>query len=170
MSLTIDYKYESEEEEKQTDKKPDKNKRPKKSTKVDAKKFNELLNKEEIGMNRELFKNYLSFQRPTSMLKVVYDTDDKKKNNELINVIKSGLSDLKDDIKEMSDDETEIEKPYKIVDIVEKILELNRQNQEGQGLKTLTPDQTLSRLPITLAELKAGNNREKLKNEIGQLL
>ena len=85
-------------------------------------------------------------------------------------MIKSRLSDVKDDIKEMSDDEIEIEKPYKIVDIVEKILELNRQNQEGQGLKILTPDQTLSRLPITLAELKAGNNSEKLKNEIRQLL
>ena len=37
-------------------------------------------------------------------------------------------------------------------------------------LKTLTPDQMLSRLPITLAQLKAGNNSEKLKNEIRQLL
>ena len=42
--------------------------------------------------------------------------------------------------------------------------------QPGQGLKILTPDQMLSRLPITLAQLKAGNNSEKLKNEIRQLL
>ena len=40
----------------------------------------------------------------------------------------------------------------------------------GGGLKILTPDQMLSRLPITLAQLKAGNNSEKLKNEIRQLL
>ena len=58
----------------------------------------------------------------------------------------------------MSDDETEIEKTEKIVDIVEELLEFNRQNQEGLGLKILTPDQMLSRLPITLAHLKAGNN------------
>ena len=58
----------------------------------------------------------------------------------------------------MSKNEIEIEKPDKIVDIVEKILQFNRQNQEGQGLKILTPDQMLSRLPITLAQLKAGNN------------
>ena len=45
-----------------------------------------------------------------------------------------------------------------------------RRNQPGQGLKILTPDQMLSRLPITLAQLKAGNNSEKLKNEIRQLL
>ena len=56
------------------------------------------------------------------------------------------------------------------MDIVKKILEFNRQNQEGQGLKILASDQMLSRLPITLAQSKAGNNSEKLKNEIRQLL
>ena len=45
-----------------------------------------------------------------------------------------------------------------------------RQNQEGQVLKILTPDQRISRLPISLAQLKAGNNSEKLKIEIRQLL
>ena len=33
-----------------------------------------------------------------------------------------------------------------------------QRNQEGQRVKTITPDQMLSRLPITLAQLKAGNN------------
>ena len=64
----------------------------------------------------------------------------------------------------------ETEKPNEIMDVVEKILEFNKQNQEGHGLKILTPDKMLSRLPITLAQLKAGNNSEKLKNEIRQLL
>ena len=41
---------------------------------------------------------------------------------------------------------------------------------EGKGLKILTTNQMLSRLQITLAHLKAGNNSEKLKNEIRQLL
>ena len=50
------------------------------------------------------------------------------------------------------------------------ILKFNEQNQQGKGLKILTPNQMLSRLPITLAQLKAGNNSEKLKNEIRQLL
>ena len=45
-----------------------------------------------------------------------------------------------------------------------------RRNQQGEGLKILTPNQMLSRLPINLAQLKAGNNSEKLKNEIRQLL
>ena len=46
----------------------------------------------------------------------------------------------------MSDDKIEIEKPDKIVDIVEKIVEFNRQNEEEKGLKISTPDQMISRL------------------------
>ena len=71
----------------------------------------------------------------------------------------------------MSEDEKEIEKPDKILKIVEEILDFNnKQNQIGKGLKILTPSQMLSRLPISLAQLKAGNNSENLKNEIRQLL
>ena len=44
---------------------------------------------------------------------------------------------------------------------------VQRRNQSGQGL---IPNQMLSRLPIALAQLKAGNNSQKLKNEIRQLL
>ena len=58
----------------------------------------------------------------------------------------------------------------KIIYIVERILELNSENQLGLGLKFLTPNQMVSRLPITLAQLKAGKSSEKLKNEIRQLL
>ena len=54
--------------------------------------------------------------------------------------------------------------------IVKLILDFNQLNQSGQGLKILTPSQMLSRLPISLAQLNAGNNSEKLKNEIRQLL
>ena len=70
----------------------------------------------------------------------------------------------------MTEDEKKIEKPDKIVEIVEDIGKFNKQNQEGKGLKILIPNQILSRLPITLAQLKARNNSEKLKNEIRQLL
>ena len=34
----------------------------------------------------------------------------------------------------------------------------------------LTPNQMLSKLPITFAQLKTGNNYQKLKNEVRQLL
>ena len=69
----------------------------------------------------------------------------------------------------MSEQEKETEDPEQLVNLVEMILEFNRQ-QQGKGLKMLTSDQMFSRLPITLAQLKAGNNYEKLKNEISQLL
>ena len=45
-----------------------------------------------------------------------------------------------------------------------------RRNQQGQGLKILTPNQILRRLPVALAQLNAGNNSKKLKSEIRQLL
>ena len=87
-------------------------------------------------------------------------------------MIKSELKDLKEEIIEMSKEEREIEKPDKIVETVEKILEFNKQQQQqqGKGLKILTPNQMLSRLPICLAQLQAGNNSQKLKKEIRQLL
>ena len=69
----------------------------------------------------------------------------------------------------MSENEIRFNQPNEIVNIIEKILEFNRQ-QRGQRLKILTPDQMLSRLPISLAQLNAGNNSEKLENEIRQLL
>ena len=104
------------------------------------------------------------------MLKDLCRTYDKQKNSKFVNVIKSGLNDLKNEIENMSEEEKEIEKPSEIVDIVEKMLEFNKQSQQGGGLKILTPDQMLSRLPITLAQLKAENNSEILINEIRQLL
>ena len=54
------------------------------------------------------------------------------------------------------------------MNIVNKILDFNGQNQQGKGLEILTPNQMLSRLPISLAQLKPGNNSEKL--EIRQLM
>ena len=71
----------------------------------------------------------------------------------------------------MSKDEIEIEKPDKILKIVEEIINFNKKKKKklGYGLKILTSDQMLSRLPIFLAQLKAGHNSEKFKNEIRQL-
>ena len=104
------------------------------------------------------------------MLKDLYKTNGKEKNNVLVSVINSGLKDLKENIKELSEEERKVEKPDKIVKVVKRILKFNKQNQKGKGLKILTPNQTLSRLQISLAQLEAGNNSEKLKNEIRQLL
>ena len=46
-----------------------------------------------------------------------------------------------------------------------------KQNEnKGTGLKILTPKQMLQRLPIALAQVKAGNNSESLLNEIRQIV
>ena len=116
-----------------------------------------------------MFKKYFNFIVPIALAKQLSKTKNKKKSHKLVNVIKSGLSDLKIEIKIMSADEKEIEKPDKMLKIVEKICDFNRQ-QQGYRLKTLTPDQMLSRLPIYLAHLNAENSSEKLKNELWQLL
>ena len=46
-----------------------------------------------------------------------------------------------------------------------------KQNEiKGTGLKILTPKQMLQRLPIALAQVKAGNNSQNLLNEIRQII
>ena len=130
-----------------------------------------MINREKLPINNELFKKHFKLERPVFMYKVLYETNnDKEKNSKLVNIFNSGLEDLEKENKEMSEEEIETEKPYNIVKVVKKILEINKINQQGKCLKILTPNQMLSRLPITLAQLKAGNNSEKLKNEIKQLL
>ena len=100
------------------------------------------------------------------MAEKLFEIKDKKKNNDFVEEIKNRWS----KIDKMSGDEKENKSLDKMLEIVKDILNFNKQNQLGKGLKILTPNQMLSRLPITLAQLKAGNNSEKLKNEIRQLL
>ena len=70
-------------------------------------------------------------------------------------------------IKEGSDEQLHTTDKF---DLQSKKSAAPKKNQPGRGLKILTPNQMLSRLPISLAQLKTGNNSEKLKNEIRQLL
>ena len=102
--------------------------------------------------------------------KKICEAKDKKKNDELVALIKIRWSNLRDEIEKMSKTEIENEKPDKILKIAKEILKFNKQKQLGQDLKILTPDQMLNRLPITLAQLKAANNSKKLKNEISCIL
>ena len=101
-------------------------------------------------------------------------TIDSEENKAQVNVIKHKLANLMEAVKRSptSDEKKKktIRKRNNMLKIAERILEFNRLTQSGQGLKVLTPNQTLSRLPISLAELNAGNNSENLKNEIRQRL
>ena len=138
-----------------------------KSTKDDVIALNKQIFNEETDINEELVKKSFNFQRPSDMLVHLNKTNDTEKNNKLVNLINSGL---KEEIKKMSEAEIENEDPELIVEIVEKILKFNKQNQQkGQGIKILTPNETLNRLPIDFAQLQAGNKSNKLKNEISHI-
>ena len=62
----------------------------------------------------------------------------------------------------MDEEEKEIQKLNEMIEIAAESLEFNKQNEQGKGLKILTPYQMFSRLPICLAQLKAANNSQKL--------
>ena len=123
---------------------------------VDYEKLDRLISLRERNMNDELVRKYFLVQDVWSLLK----------NQIQISLVRSGSRDLKEEIEKMPKDEKEIEQPDELVDIAEKILEFNNRNQRGQGLKILTPDQMLIRLPTSLGQLDAGNNSKKTKDEI----
>ena len=124
---------------------------------------------EKDNHKQRIIRKYFGFQDLIDTQRELYKTKNAGKNKDLVNVIRSGLADLENKIEELSEDEIENERLYDIVSIVKDILYVNDQNQEEQGLKILTPGQML-RLPISLAQLKEGNNSEKFKNEIRQLI
>ena len=128
------------------------------------------LKKEEKNINNELFKYYfINYQKPSDMYKKLRETKDKI-NEDQVDLIKEILDKIKEEIKNVPKNKKIVIKLNEEINITERILYFNQLEQQDLGLKILTPDQMLSRLPITLAQLKAGNNSEKFKNEIRQLL
>ena len=120
--------------------------------------------------HNELFSYYFNYSSPSNILSRLSNARGEI-NEEQVYSINKTLSKIKNIFKNVpKDDPLKTEENEKIIDIVERILELNSENQLGLGLNILTPNQMLSRLPISLAQFKAGNNSEKLKNKIRQLL
>ena len=160
--------------------------------KVNKKRFNETLSKVTKAKNKGLRINVDGREiTPDNIESLLKDL-----GNEILDgrEFKNRYNDIVDDV------ETIVNKPIitrnqeKIVEIMSLLKEIletksdkqldtrdmpeleseesaaKRKNQQGQGLGILTPDQMLSRLLITLAQLKPGNNSQKLINEIRQLL
>ena len=65
------------------------------------------------------------------------------------------------------DEEVKLDPEETIAEIIQ--LKKKKKNT-GTGLETFTPNKLLTRLPILLAQIKAGKNSYKLKNEIRQML
>ena len=57
--------------------------------------LNKWIIDEEENINTELFKKYFKFQRPSDIVNYLYKINDKEKNNNLMNMINSGLKNLK---------------------------------------------------------------------------
>ena len=96
----------------------------------------EIIKEKEKIINNELFKEYFNYKSPSILYNTLSGIKNTEEHNTLVNIIKSGLIDLKEDIRiEFKDDVNKIDK----------------KDQERQGLKILTPNQMLSRLPISLA-------------------
>ena len=126
------------------------------------------IKREEKNINNLSFKKYFTnYLSPSDKYKKETENEG---NEDQVYSIKQVLNRLKKAIKNVPKDKKFIIKENKnIINFFECILYLNQlEQQKGKGLKILTS--MLSRLPITLAQLKAGNISKKLKTEIGQLL
>ena len=115
-----------------------------------------------------MFKKYFTnYQSPSDMCKNLRDTEVERNENRVY-LIKLVLDRMKKIIKNVSENrKLMIEENEAIIDTVERILCFNQLDQSGQGLKKLTANQMLSRSAISSAQLRAGNNFEKLKNKLG---
>ena len=121
--------------------------------------------------NNVWFNEYFTiYQSPSDMYKKLLQAENTR-NEDQICLIKEKLNEIKEDIKGVfKNRKFMIGDLKKIINIVEYILYFNRIEQKGGELKILTLNQMHSRLPISLAQLNAGNNSKKLQNEIRQLL
>ena len=99
-----------------------------------------LLFKRKREINNELIYKNFRCQDLEVMLDDLNKTKNTYNNGVNVSLIRSGLRDLRNEIKQMSKHEKETENPDEVVNLVEKIVDFNNQNQEGQGLKILTPD------------------------------
>ena len=125
------------------------------------------IEEEEENIKNKLFKKYFTtYQSRSDMYKKLCETEGER-NEDQIYLIKEVLNRMKKAIENVSENKpVKTEENKKKINIVEHTLYFNQLEQKGKRLKILTPNQMLCRLPITLAQLKAGNNSEKLKNEV----
>ena len=99
------------------------------------------------------------------MYKKLCETEGTRNENQIF-LIKEVLNRMKKGIKNVSKNrKVMIEEDEKMINIVVRILYFNQLDQSGHGLKLLTPNEMLSRLAISLAQLKAGNNSVKLEKQ-----
>ena len=129
----------------------------------------DIIKKKKESINNGLFSHCLDYLNPVITFERLRETIDEK-NKDLVESVNKKLTKMKNIVKNVPKDIlSRVEDNEKIINIVERNLELIAK-KILRRLKILTLKQMLNRLPISLAQLNAGNNSEKLKNEIIQLL
>ena len=120
----------------------------------------------EKDINDQTFWNYFKYH---NLLLSVKDLIRAKqdKNEKLVNNINDRFIGWRNVVirKEIPENEN----PKNVFNIVEKILDFNKQ-QRGKAIKVLTPKQMFQRLPTALAQVKASNTFKKLLNGIRQII
>ena len=121
---------------------------------------------DEKDINDEIFWDYFKYKNPSFLAKDLIRAI-QAKHEQIVNNVNDGLIDLRNDInrKEISENEH----PTKVVKIVEKIVDFNKR-QNCKRIEIFNPKPKLQRLPMALAQVKAGNTSEKLLNEISKII
>ena len=102
-----------------------------------------IINKKTENINNELFDHYFDYLNATIILKRLRHASDVR-NKDLVESMNKKLTNMKNIIKNVPKDKvSRVEENEKIIDIVERILELNREKQLGVGLRILTPNKCL---------------------------
>ena len=145
---------------------------------LDSSKSSSPINNE--GIDHKIIKHYFGFNCLNEIYKFLNEYAVDKGSN--VTTIDQALTNLKTHIKKLSKEGNQTAQLKLLANSVNKILNdaideaFNKiyndaiNKQQGQGLKILTPQQMITRLPILLAQLKTGNNSHKLKYKIRQIV
>ena len=136
-----------------------------------------------VVLSKDMEYNFSIEKDPINLLKAIKDGEislkearDRQRNYlQYLNIIRKGHKNSvqKRTLSNIENHFNAREKAKKFIeDYGSMVLEARRlaKEQEGKRLKILTPNQMLKRLPIALAQVKAGNNSESLLNEIKQIV
>ena len=82
-----------------------------------------------------MFRKYFNFSGPIDLTKKLLKTKDARKNSKFVEEIKNRWSNLKDKIKNISKEEIKDEKPDKILEIIIKIIDFNKEVQKQKKNK-----------------------------------
>ena len=136
-----------------------------------------------VILSKDMEYNFSIEKDPISLLKAIKDgeislkeaRDSQRNYLHYLNIIRKGYKNSvqKRTLPNIENHFNGREKTIKFIEYYSSmVLEARKlvKEQEGTGLKILTPNQMLKRLPIAFAQVKAGNNSDSLLNEIRQIV